>query len=105
MKTKQIGSEKPPENENDTLALIIRCPECDTQRAFRINDTVALVITRKSSGAKYETWCEICGHRITFQIAWTKRHPGWVAERLSLTDYVTVEDSNGMSKTKGGKLI
>lgn len=105
MKTQQIGSEKAPEGESDTLALIIKCPGCGTQRAFRVNDSFALVMKRESSGAEYVTWCEVCDHRISFQIAWTKRHPGWVGEELSFTDYLTIVDDAGMRKTKGGKQI
>jgi hypothetical protein len=105
MKSQQIGSSIPPEKDQDTLALIIKCPKCQTQRAFKVNDGFMLVMTRQSSGTEYSTMCDACGYRINVQIAWTQRHFGWVAERLVFTKSVAVEDEIGMFKAEGGKEI
>jgi hypothetical protein len=100
-----MGSEIPPSKDDDVLALIIKCPKCQTQRAFKVNDGFMLVITRKSSGTEYSTICEVCDHRFNVQLAWTKRHPMWVAEKLVFTKSVTVEDDFGMSKSEIEKKI
>ena len=105
MKTQQMGSEIPPSEENDVLALIIKCPKCQTQRAFRVNDGFMTVMTRQSSGTEYSTICDVCNHRFNVQLAWTRRHPAWVAERLVFQKLVSVEDDYGMTKAEGGKSI
>lgn len=105
MKTQQTGSEIPPPKYDTTLALIIKCPKCQTQRAFQVSDAFMLVINRVSSGAEYSTVCEECGYRTSVQLAWTKRHLGWISERLIFTNIVTVEDDCGMNKQEGGKEI
>lgn len=105
MKSQQTGSEIPAGENEDVLALIIKCHKCDTQRAFKVNDSFALTITRASSGVEYTTKCNICGHPIGVQLAWTQRHFGWVAERLVFTKSITVEDQIGMFKAEGGKEI
>lgn len=64
-----------------------------------------LTLTRESSGAAYVTQCEICGHRIGAKLAWTKRHLGWVAEKLTFIKSVTVEDDIGMFEAEGEKQI
>jgi hypothetical protein len=105
MKTRQSGSVISPESAEDTLALIIRCQKCDTQRAFRVNDGFAAVVIRKSSGVEYVTWCEKCGQRISVQLCWTKRHKHWLSERIILKDAVSVEDEFGLGQTEGVKRI
>jgi hypothetical protein len=105
MKTQQTGSEVPPGKGDDTLALIIKCPACDAQRAFRINNAAMLTLTRQSSGCEYTTECEICGHIVTIQLIWTRRHLGWVAEKIVFTKGVTVEDDLKMTKSEGRKQI
>jgi hypothetical protein len=105
MKTQQIGSEIEPPKDDDTLALIIKCPKCDTQRAFRVNDSFMLTITRKVSGCQYNTSCTICGYRIGVQLIWTKRHLGWVAEKITFKKAIAVEDEPGLRPTEGTKQI
>ena len=105
MKSQQYGSDIPPSHDDDILALIIKCPKCQTQRAFKVNDGFMLVSTRLSSGTEYSTVCEECDYRINVQFAWTRRHPRWVAERLVFTKMVMVEDDFGMTKAEGGKSI
>jgi hypothetical protein len=105
MKTEQTGSRQKPGPFDDTLAIIIKCQECHTQRAFRVNDSFGVTITRQSSGAEYSTWCEKCGRRISVQLAWTKRHKGWPAEKILFEDAVTVVDQFGLTPEKGQKLI
>lgn len=105
MKTSQTGSRIEPDSQENTLALIITCQDCQHQRAFRVNDSFTLTITRKSSGMRVDTWCENCGRRISVQLCWTRRHPRWVAERVVLKDAVTVEDKNGLLPQEGTKLI
>jgi hypothetical protein len=100
-----MGSEIPPKKDEDVLALIIKCPKCQTQRAFKVNDGFMLVMTRESSGTEYSTICEVCEHRFNVQLAWTRRHERWVAERLVFQKMVSVEDDYGMSKAEGGKAI
>jgi hypothetical protein len=102
--------EKPTTRSNTSqrggvLALIVKCPKCQTQRAFKVNDRFMLVVTRQSSGTEYSTVCEECGHRSGVVLAWTQRHPRWVSERLIFTKTVTVEDDYGMTKQEGGKKI
>jgi hypothetical protein len=105
MKSQQTGSEIPPDKGADVLALIIRCPKCQTQRAFRVNNGFMLVVTRKSSGAEYSTACDVCKYRFNVQLVWTKRHKNWVSERIVFKKIVTVEDDFGMTKQEGGKEI
>lgn len=105
MKTEQIGSEIEPPEEDDTLALIASCPKCDTQRAFKVNDSFMLTITRKSSGCRWITYCSICGYELSVLLAWTQRHPGWLTERLTFKKAVCVEDHFGMNPAKGKKEI
>jgi hypothetical protein len=75
-RSQQIGSEIAPSEEEDTLALIMRCPKCDTQRAFRVTDSFAMAVTRKSSGCQYNASCTICDYRLEIQLVWTRRHLG-----------------------------
>jgi len=105
MKTRQTGSRQEPGPNEDTLALIIKCPDCNTQRAFRINDAFFSVLTRRSSGAEYDTWCEKCGRRISIQMCWTHRHAKWVSERVLFGDRVTVEDDSGLLPQHGEKIV
>lgn len=106
MKTIQIGSETAPPKEDDTLALIIKCPKCDTQRAFRVNDSFMLTVTRKSSGCQYNTSCTICGYRFNIQLVWTKRRvPGWIVERITFKKAVEVRDDFGLTPIAGNKEI
>lgn len=105
MKSRQLGSETPPQKEDDTLALIMRCPACDTQRAFRVNDSFMLTLTRKVSGCQYNASCTICGYQMEIQLVWTRRHLGWVAERITFKKAVAVEDENGLRPSAGNKEI
>jgi hypothetical protein len=105
MKSQQAGSEVSPPKEDDILALIIICPKCQAQRAFKVNDGFMMVVTRASSGAEYSTTCDLCGYRIIVQLAWTRRHLGWTTEKLVLTKAVGVEDEFGLRKQHGGKSI
>jgi hypothetical protein len=105
MKSQQTGSETPPGGDDDTLAIIIKCPACDTQRAFRINNAAMLTLTRKSSGCEYTVECDLCGHLVTIQLIWTRRHLGWIAESITFKSAVTVEDDFKMKKIKGGRKI
>jgi hypothetical protein len=106
VKTQQTGSKNKPTDENDVLALIIKCPKCRTQRAFKFNDSMANVMTRESSGLEVNVFCEKCSRRIAVQLCWTKRWlPGWTAENVLFKEAVTVEDYMGLSPQKGEKLI
>jgi phage FluMu protein Com len=106
MKTQQTGSKTEPDEENTTLALIIKCPKCRTQRAFKFNDTLATVMTRESSGMEVSTFCEKCSRRIAIQFCWTKRWvPGWTVEKVVFREAVTVEDHFGLSPQEGEKII
>lgn len=105
MKSQQIGSEIEPPKDDDTLALIIKCPKCDTQRAFRVNDSFMLTITKKSSGVQYNAACEICGHVTNIQIIWTKRHRGWTVEGITFKKAVAVEDEFGLKPIAGKKQV
>lgn len=104
-KTNQLGSVIPPKKEDDTLALIIKCPQCDTQRAFKVNDGFMTVITRSSSGAEYSTVCGKCQNRFSIQLVWTRRHPGWTTERVTFENAVIATDDYDMRERKGGKAI
>ncbi len=104
-KSQQIGSEIEPPKDDDTLTLIIQCPKCNTQRAFRVNDSFMLTITRKSSGCQYNVSCDTCGHETYVQLIWTKRHLGWTVEKIGFKKAVAVEDENAMRKTKGEKQV
>jgi transcription elongation factor Elf1 len=104
-KNQQIGSEIEPPKDDDTLALIIQCPKCNTQRAFRVNDSFMLTITRKTSGCQYNVACSICGHQTNVQLIWTKRHLGWTVEKISFKKSIAVEDEFGLNPTKGTKEI
>lgn len=104
-KTIQLGSTIPPKGENDTLALIIKCAKCDTQRAFRVNDGFMGVILRKSSGLEYSTVCSKCQTRFPIQLVWTRRQPGWTAERVTFENAVRVTDNLEMYKREGGKAV
>lgn len=106
MKTQQTGSKSKPTDENDILALIIRCPKCKTQRAFKFNDSIAAVMTRESSGMEVNVFCEKCSRRIAVQFCWTRRFlPGWTVEKILFKEAVTVEDHFGLSPEQGGKII
>jgi hypothetical protein len=106
MKTQQTGSKSKPDDGDNILAFIIKCPKCRTQRAFKFNDSFANVATRESSGLEVNTWCEKCSRRIAVQVCWTKRFlPGWTVEKLTFKDSVTVEDAFGMSPQKGERII
>jgi len=106
MKTQQTGSRQAPgPSDDNVLALIIKCPLCSTQRAFKVNDAFIKVATRLSSGIEYNTWCEKCGRRFAVQLCWTRRHPKWVSEKIVFENAVTVEDTFGMGPEEGGKSI
>lgn len=105
MKTQQIGSQVEPIKENDTLAFIIKCPKCRTQRAFRVNDSFALVATRKSSGLEIDTWCVKCSRRIAIQLVWTQRQLKWPSEKIVFQKAVTVEDHFGMNPQHDEKIV
>lgn len=105
MKTSQTGSRKPPGPDEDTLALIIKCPDCSTQRAFKVSDGFVGVITRLGAGVEYDTWCMKCGRRIAVQLCWTRRHSKWVSEKIIFDDAVTVQDEIGLRPEQGGKSI
>jgi DNA-directed RNA polymerase subunit RPC12/RpoP len=105
MKSQQIGSEIEPPKSDDTLALIIQCPKCNTQRAFRVNDSFMLAITRKSSGCQYNTACDTCGYKVSVQLIWTKRHLGWTVEGITFKKAVAVEDDFGLKPITGNKEI
>jgi hypothetical protein len=104
-KSQQIGSEIEPPKDDDTLALIMECTKCDTQRAFRVNDSFMLTITRKVSGCQYVASCSICGHEVSIKLIWTRRHLGWVAEKITFTKSVSVEDEFKLKPTKGKREV
>lgn len=105
MKTQQTGSSQKPGPFENVLALIVKCPECSTQRAFKVNDSFGETITRLSSGYELTTWCEKCNRQISIQLCWTKRHLGWTVEKITFEKAVTVTDNLGMSPEEGEKII
>jgi hypothetical protein len=106
MKTQQTGSKSRPGDDDNILALVIKCPKCRTQRAFKFNDSIANVMTRASSGMEVNVFCEKCSRRIAIQLCWTRRFlPGWTVQKLTFKDSVTVEDHFGLSQEEGEKLI
>lgn len=106
MKTQQTGSKSRPGDDDNILALIIRCPKCRTQRAFKFNDSIAQVMTREASGMEVNVFCEKCCKRIAVQLCWTRRFvPGWTVEKILFRESVTVEDHSGLSPEKGERII
>lgn len=105
--TLQKGSATEPKDSDRTLAIIIICPNCDTQRAFKINDAMEeAILPRNSSGMEWITWCEECGREFKFQLCWTERKPGWTGEKIIIKEEIgSVEDMMGLTKTKSERTI
>jgi len=86
-----------PEANENSIAIGLSCPDCETIRFYKIDNALNLIINRNISGISISAMCEHCSRRFIATLQWISKNNGWSYRKPpTATNVEIVSDENGL---------
>lgn len=97
----QVSDLTAPESLEDSLAIGLSCPDCETLRFYKFDHTINLIVNRTISGLSVSARCELCSRRFIAVFQWIDGRDGWSYRKPPVVGLIDgVYDENGLHKPR-----